>query len=498
MRAGHGLHDGEPEARGTGGAGPRGVAPGEPLEDVRQQPGGNARTVVLHVHARPRPVPAHPRGDGRTGRGVLAGVAQQVDQHLLDPGRVRRDRRRDVGQVEPPGVVRTRRAGVADGVDDQRDQIGVLPLERTAGVEPGEQQQVLHEQGHPPRLRLDPPEGVPGVGPDLLVSAPGEFGVSADGGERGAQLMAGVRHELAHPCLAALPGVQGAVDVVEHPVERGADPADLRVRVALRLGDPFAQVHLAGVQRQFGDPGGGGGDPSQGAGGDADEHVAGDGGGDESGGGDADFDQDQGVDVVVGVLGGQRHVEGVGTALARHVLHAVIAEARDPYGVRGAVPRHRAERRLLRAGQAVGTRPLEEAVVVVLPPGDGRAADRGAACIGGDGAERGRPLRQQVLHLGVRGGGVRHAGQRPGTGTAAGFRVPDPAQGDLGDLAVQLLVQMRAQRQRGHRADHRAHHRDQRHGRDDEPCPQGARLTRPAPPGTGPPPPAHDAAGLIR
>ncbi len=470
-------------------------------EDVRQQLRRDPRPIVLHVDAHPRSAPLHACGDRRTGRRVVAGVAQQVDQHLLQPGRVRRHRRRLVGQVEPPGVVHAGRAGVADGVHDERDEIGLLELQRAPGVQPGEQQQILDQQGHPPRLGLDPAERVPGVGPHLLPPAPGEFRVAPDGGERCPQLVAGVGDEPPDPGLALLPGVQGAVHVVQHPVERGTDPADLGVRVALRLRHPLAQPHLTGVQRQLGDPGRGGGDLAERPGGDADQHVPGDAGGDETGSGDADLDQDQGVDVVVGVLGGQADVEGFAAVPARLVRDEVVPEPGDLHGVRGAVLRHRAERLLLRGVQAVGPGPLEEAVVVVLLPGDGRAGDRGVRHVGGDRAERGGPLRQQVLHLAARGGGgVRHLGRR--AGPAVRFpEMTDRAHRDLGDLAFQLVVEVTAQGEGGHRADHGAHHGDQRHGRDDEPGPQGARLRRPSPPPprrTRPPSPAHDAAGLIR
>ncbi|GAA3153044.1 hypothetical protein GCM10017687_83550 [Streptomyces echinatus] len=126
-------------------------------------------------------------------------------------------------------------------------------------------------------------------------------------------------------------------------------PADLGVRVALRLGNPLAEVHLAGVQREFGDPGGGGGDPAQGAGGDADEHVPGDPGGDQSGGGDADLDEDQGGDVVVGVLGGQGDV--VGAVGSGDVLRAVAAQAGQVHGVLLAVTGDGVEGGELRPGQ---------------------------------------------------------------------------------------------------------------------------------------------------
>ena len=67
--------------------------------------------------------------------------------------------------------------------------------------------------GHPLRLGLDPPQGVPGVGPGVLPSAPRQFGVPADRGERRTQLMAGVRDELPYPRLALLPRVQRRTDV---------------------------------------------------------------------------------------------------------------------------------------------------------------------------------------------------------------------------------------------------------------------------------------------
>jgi hypothetical protein len=136
---------------------------------------------------------------------VLARVAEQVDEHLLEPGRVPGDQGRLVGQVEPPIVVHAGRAGVADGVDDQRDEVGLLELQRPSGIQTREQQQVFDEQRHPARLGLDPAECVPGVRPDLLPATSGQLGVPPDGGERRPELMAGVRDELTHPHLTLLP-----------------------------------------------------------------------------------------------------------------------------------------------------------------------------------------------------------------------------------------------------------------------------------------------------
>ena len=51
--------------------------------------------------------------------------------------------------------------------------------------------------------------------------------------------------------------------MAEHPVEGRADLPDLGARVGVGRRHPDRQRHLAPVQRQLRDPGGGGGDPVQ-------------------------------------------------------------------------------------------------------------------------------------------------------------------------------------------------------------------------------------------
>src|ERR1039458_9549014 len=62
---------------------------------------------------------------------------------------------------------------------------------------------------------------------DRAGLAPGELGIAPDGGQRSAQLVTGVGGETAQPGLACRPAGQRGLDVPQHPVERGADLAEL-------------------------------------------------------------------------------------------------------------------------------------------------------------------------------------------------------------------------------------------------------------------------------
>jgi hypothetical protein len=267
---------------------PGGVGPREPLEQLRQQVRRDARPVIGdgQHHARLRRHHAAPHGGDR-GRGgppgpcpgprlvgtALAGtalvaggllvaadllvdivllidtepdrdrrplrrvparVAEQVDEHLLQPVLVAGDRDRVVGQVQDPAVPGPGDPRVARGVDGDAGDVDRLAVQRPAGVKPGEQQQVVHENGHPGGLRQDPAQrvrhrfgGVPGA-------AQRELSVAPDDGERRAQLVARVGCEPAQPRLARVPARQCGLHVPEHPVEGGAQLAGLGARVGVR------------------------------------------------------------------------------------------------------------------------------------------------------------------------------------------------------------------------------------------------------------------------
>ena len=144
--------------------------------------------------------------------------------------------------------------GVLDRVRRQHQQVHRPVLDRALLVQPGQQQQVLHQHAHPGRLGLDPlHDPVQVLGGQAAAAALSSaalavvLGEAADRGQRGAQLMAGVSDEPAHPLLrlhrrrfGLLLGPERRLDLGQHRVDRLAEPADLGARVPVR--DPAVQV----------------------------------------------------------------------------------------------------------------------------------------------------------------------------------------------------------------------------------------------------------------
>ena len=148
---------------------------------------------------------ADPDGDRGAVRGVPSGVAQQVGEDLVQPVLVAAGEHRVVGELEDPAVAGAGDPGVARRLDGQPGHVDRLAAQRAAGVKPGEQQQVVDEDAHPGGLRQHPAERVRDLVGGVAGVAQRELGVAADGGERGAQLVAGVGGEPAQPGLAGRP-----------------------------------------------------------------------------------------------------------------------------------------------------------------------------------------------------------------------------------------------------------------------------------------------------
>jgi hypothetical protein len=86
---------------------------------------------------------------------VRARIGEQVADHLMQPRGVAGDDDGLLIEVEHPAVVRAGRAGIGDRLDRQPGEVDRPVHELLTLVEAGQQQEILHERGHPDRLRLD-------------------------------------------------------------------------------------------------------------------------------------------------------------------------------------------------------------------------------------------------------------------------------------------------------------------------------------------------------
>ena len=127
------------------------------------------------------------------------------------------------GQVVAVG----HRVGVAHRVGADALQVDRLRPQRPAPVQLGQQQEVLDQAAHPGRLLLDPLERLAPPGLVGEAAPPQQLGVAPDGGERRAQLVRGVGHELAQALLGGRLLGEGPLDLGQHLVEgrrRGGRP----------------------------------------------------------------------------------------------------------------------------------------------------------------------------------------------------------------------------------------------------------------------------------
>jgi len=372
---------GAAQARGAvgarrGGAGPGGVGPVEALEDPAFLAGRQARALVGHLQDRLAVGGPDPDVDAGAGRGVDPGVGQEVAGHLAEPGLVAGEHQ-VVGMLEGhrPGRVDGRQVG--QGVGGHGHQVDRPPFQGAALVEAGQEQQVLDEEAHAGGLVLDAAHG-PGQVLGPLGRAPAEqFGVPPDGGERRAQLVAGVGHEAAQPVLGGGPFGEGRLDLGQHGVEGQAEAADLGVGLG-RL-DPAGQVPA-------GDVAGGFGDAFQRGEPEADDGQRQQRQEEQDGGREDQLDADQAVQRLVELGGGEGDVEG-GAVVAgggQHPVADVAADRADggvALAVRGRVGQLRkraALHRVLR-GRAAGAAQLPEGAARDHRPAAGEAAGEPAA-----------------------------------------------------------------------------------------------------------------------
>ena len=216
--------------------------------------GPHARAGVDDLHQGAAPGRAEPEHDGRPRRGVLSHVGQQVRQYLANP-RFVGHHDQPVRGLELDRAVRFDGARVGRGVAHQKGHVGLGQVQRRGPVEPREFQQFGDQPAHPLRFLVNPAHRV-----RQLIRAerslPVEFGVSADGRQRGTELVRGVRGELADLLFRIQPRAECLLDPVQHGVDRVRQEADLRVITGVR--------HPGGQVTAGGDPPGRGGHLVQG------------------------------------------------------------------------------------------------------------------------------------------------------------------------------------------------------------------------------------------
>ncbi len=215
---------------------------------------GFAQAVALHVKTAGPGSGPHPRGHHhrRPRRGVVAGIGQEVGNHLTKAGLVpEHPHRPPAWELKLYWPVRLGHTGVGDRVGGNGRQVHLGTLHRAPLVQSRQQQQVGDQRPHPGRLLLDPPHGqAQVVGP--LPGAPAEqLGVPSNRGEGGPQLVRGICREASQPLLRRLPRPKRSLDLAQHRVQRQPEPPDLCRGVVVF--DPLGQVPGGDRPRGLGD-----------------------------------------------------------------------------------------------------------------------------------------------------------------------------------------------------------------------------------------------------
>jgi hypothetical protein len=172
---------------------------------------------------------------------VCSGRWPQVRQHLPDPWLSTIAISPSVRPPELAGLLD--RLGVGRRVPHHRCQVGPGEVGGRGAVQPRQFQQLSYQRAHTLRLLLDPAHRVR----ELLRPQrplPVQLGIAPDGGERGPQLVRGVRRELAHLVLRLQPGAESLLDPVQHGVDGPAQAAHLGALV--RVGHACGKVPLRG------------------------------------------------------------------------------------------------------------------------------------------------------------------------------------------------------------------------------------------------------------
>jgi hypothetical protein len=160
-------------------------------------------------------------------------VRSKRDSDQLAKARFISDDRARSRRVTAHQAGRVDRTGVLGGVGDKDRQVDRLAFERATLVKPGQQQQVVYQAGHPGGLTVDAAHGRVEICRSIGQSMLEQLRVASDRGERGPQLVRGVRHETTQPRLGRLALAKRRFDTAQHEVEGAPEPANLCAVVRL-------------------------------------------------------------------------------------------------------------------------------------------------------------------------------------------------------------------------------------------------------------------------
>ena len=214
--------------------------------------------------ARTKPPGVGGDGDRRAGRGVLAGVGEQVGHHLVQPLYVAVDLDRLLGQVELPAVPGVDDPRVGDRLDQQPGQVDRRAA-RAAGrsragpaaAGPRPSRSSVRTPPRPCRARSAMVAGVVGTyaGP-ARCSRRWWSAASAARGRR-------PRRTGAPAARCSCRAVSDDSTWASRVLSADADLADLGVLVGEPVRHPLGELDVTGRQGQLGDVVGGGGDLAQ-------------------------------------------------------------------------------------------------------------------------------------------------------------------------------------------------------------------------------------------
>ena len=148
---------------------------------------------------------------GRRRRRVDAGVRQQVREDLADHDLVAQERHR-IGRDQLDGAIGRDGAEVVDCIGGNRRKIEVCELQRSPFVEPRQCEQLVDEDAHACGFVPDAVERTLPSGRVADRSRLEQLGITADRGQRRAQLVRGVGDERAQRVLGGFARVERRVE----------------------------------------------------------------------------------------------------------------------------------------------------------------------------------------------------------------------------------------------------------------------------------------------